>query len=134
MKTNKPEVHSDAPELKVGSTVWVFDANYRVYQTRNERTRIRYLVYREHWRPTTITGETRISWETVRGKFPKNLDRRLYIKRGERSFWVLASQAEVDNDIWRHEHHYDISRMVENLDPATLRKVAELIGYQEVPA
>ncbi len=44
--------------LGIGSTVWTFDPNRRVY----DKTKRGGPIYREHFRPRTIVGETRVSW------------------------------------------------------------------------
>jgi len=45
--------------LKVGDTVWVFDINRRVYDGNGLGAKI---IYREHFRPVHIIGETSRSW------------------------------------------------------------------------
>jgi len=46
--------------MKIGSKVWRFDSNRRVYE-RDERGDKR-LIYAEHFYEATITGETSRSW------------------------------------------------------------------------
>ncbi len=48
--------------LGIGSTVWIFDENHRVYVKGAGHFSAGHLIYREHWRPTNITSETRVSW------------------------------------------------------------------------
>lgn len=110
--------------LAVGSTVWKHDPYYRRYEGRSETTKAI-----ERFRPHLITGETTRSWIVGQGwngsKFPKNCDN-WRLRRG-----YLISQQEVTDTVWATDHRYRISRAVEYVDLATLRKVAALVGYDE---
>jgi hypothetical protein len=118
-------------EIGIGSTVWVFDHNYRTYDDNRK------LIYRDHWRPTEITGETRASWITRYGKVPKKADdrgRRLVSQGGYSPLRAALTAAEVEDDIWTSSHAHKIADQVRHCDAATLRKIAELIGYEPTEA
>src|SRR5690348_13336803 len=73
--------------LAVGSTIWVFDCNRRVYAKDGRGGPI----YREHWRPVKIASETSRSWITDWGqKVPK---------KGEHH-GVCFTEKEVDDKSW----------------------------------
>jgi hypothetical protein len=112
-------------EIGIGSTVWVFDENHRVYARDANGRAPGGPIYREHWVPVTITSETRVSWVINRW------DKKLPKKRpaGYRPRYCV-SQAEIDEECWADDYRYAIVRHVEWCDPATLRKVAELVGYK----
>ena len=104
--------------LAVGSTIWVFDGNRRIYAKDGRGGPI----YREHWRPAKITSETSRSWITDWGqKVPK---------KGERP-GVCFTEKEVDEKSWVEDNHYKISDAVNRVrDHETLRAIAKLVGYE----
>ena len=51
-----------SPKPNIGDTVWYFDPNHRVYNRDANGRRIGGPIWREHWRPVEVTGETRLSW------------------------------------------------------------------------
>lgn len=112
-------------KLGIGSTVWHFDQNRRVYTDAPKDRIWGDLIYREHWHPVEITGENRRSWITSYGKAPKN---------GSHRGWAF-SQAEVDDDCWRDEHRSWIGDLRDTVrrcrDRGILRQIAALVGYGE---
>lgn len=116
---------SDAtpPNIGIGSTVWRFDENYRVYQRNDQGRAIGGPIWREHWRPVAIVGETTRSWITSSGdKVPK--------KNASHYQWAF-SEDEIAGRAFVHEHGYAIGRHVGALrDYATLKAVADLISYR----
>lgn len=48
------------PTLKIGSPIWVFDPNRRVYP--KNRTVASAPIWREHWVKMRIVADTRVSW------------------------------------------------------------------------
>lgn len=120
---NAPEPKVD---LRVGGHVWHFEPNRRVY--RQPEPGRRYPdggpIYREHWHLVEITGETARSWVTVYGKCPK---------KGPH-YGFAFSDEEVDDDVFDNENRHRIAALVGHRDgrvpAATLRKIAEIIGYK----
>jgi hypothetical protein len=115
--------------VKVGDTVWVFDKNRRVYPPRVVGDGgFRFPIWREHWQPLKVVGETSRSW-LLDGwdklKVPKvNADPRRF----------AFSQAEIDEQAWLHENHYRIiSKIQYSSDTQLFREIAALIGYKETP-
>jgi hypothetical protein len=126
-------------DIHVGSTVWVFDQNRRDWERDASGKRSK-IIYRYHWEECTIVGENRASWILPNGesfpKRPKDTERLLHTYRLDRlGNWsckrVALSLQEVDDDCWQDEHRQQIVRYVDRCDAATLRKVAELVGYEE---
>ena len=107
-------------QLKIGSIIWRFDENRRVYTHPTTLGGGR-LIYREHWRPVEVVGETSRSWDTGwAGKVPK---------KGPHPGWAFTEQ-EVEDNCWVHDHRCGISSTVNRCkDAATLRQVAAVIGY-----
>ena len=107
--------------MKIGDTIWRFNNNRRVYKEGRSTP-----IYREHWIPSEITGETTRSWIIGMGygeyKIPK--------KGAHHGF--AFTQQEVDDDCYVKENLYRISRTLEYVrDANILRQVASLIGYME---
>ena len=108
--------------MGVGSTVWIFDNNRRVYP-KAEKGRLWASggpIYREHWTTAKIIGETRRSWITDRNqKVPK---------KGPHP-GVRFTQHEVDEDAWMNDHRYKVSEAVARCrDVEKLRAIAQAVG------
>ena len=109
--------------VKVGSTIYVFDSDRRVYTDPAKGRLWGRIIWRGHWRPVTVESETRVSWVTSAGKCPK--------KNHNPRAWSLSS-AEVDEKVYVHDHARHIARLVEDIgSAATLRQIAQLVGYVE---
>jgi hypothetical protein len=130
------------PNLKIGDSVWIFQPEHRVYQQDENGRSFGAPIWREHWREHFVIGETSRSWligwrkYSAPGmyvlKLPKSSSDRISCAGG-RSATVAFSQAEIDEREWVHDHCHYIANQVKYLDYATLRKIAELIGYEEKP-
>ena len=117
------------PAVGIGSTVWWFDNNCRVYAKSASGGSTGSPIYREHWREAAITGETSRSWVTAnRMKFSKTTGemRDAYgIKR------CVFSLADVEADCWIHEHAYHVAELVKTCkDVDVLKRIAEIVGYK----
>ena len=116
--------------IKVGDRLWRFDINRRVYNGSGMNSRI---IYAEHFTPHTITGETVKSW-LIAGDYGDaiRVSKSELREAGKGGYgghqWFTDSGRE--DDIWRHVHRSKITDLVDRADPALLRKVAEVVGYQ----
>ena len=126
--------------LGIGSVVWRFDENRRVYDY-PRGFRVAGPKRRPQWVEWEIRGETARSWIAVRkgskiedeaglraggAKIPK----RATPEQARQLGFALTEQA-VEDDVWQHEHRYRVVTALEQADAAMLRKVAELIGYDD---
>jgi hypothetical protein len=114
---------------KVGDYVLVFDVNNRVYRTRGGRNNFGGggPVPRYHYVPMLVTGETSRSWLVGH-----SINSATKYSKKEPGFFGLL---DVDDALWVSNHRHRLSRHLEQIrTPDTLRKVAELIGYQPEPA
>ncbi len=111
--------------LSVGSTVWVFDENHRVYR-RNEKGRSEGgPIYREHFVECKITGETSRSW--IIGRYRMKVNKKTLDG-------MYISQEQIDLKCWANDHKYGVVRMIEySTDGAMIKAVADLIGYKDAP-
>jgi hypothetical protein len=128
-----------AKNLQIGSVVHVLN------------TTLRGRLRRDQWEEWTIVGETSKSWiafltallpsyqrnpESYKNsaiKIPKNFEGSAYSapsKVGFRSPLVALTLQAVEDDVWMHRYAHSVRENVKALnDAATLRKIAELLGY-----
>jgi len=109
----------------VGDTIWVFDINRRVY--REKKPGEVYArggpIWREHWRPRKVVGETSRSWVLERGdKVPK---------KGADPACFAFSEADIDRREWVNDNRHKIASMVERCnDYEKLMKLAAVMGFK----
>jgi len=130
-----------AVDLGVGSTVWVFDPDRRVYPSKVEKGNLwgGPPIWREHWRPCVIIGETSRSW--LVGYSAGDPNPRKIGKRDLASgkvHGVLTTSQDLDAACYVNEHAYDIAERVKRLSGGrkaaeVLKQIALLIGYEEKP-
>jgi hypothetical protein len=97
-------------------------------------------IYREHFEPKIITGETATSWVVGTGnpnfgggKIPKNPAKRDGgahdgsdpTRHG--AFYLTADA--VDDAVWANSHRARLERALHGATAPQLRAVAEIIGY-----
>lgn len=114
----------------IGQTVWRFDSNHRVYTKPYPGCKWSgsVLIYREHWRPCVVVGETSRSW-LVGIRLGGNAHWKVP-KRGPHPGFALSEQ-EVDDDCWLNQHRLAISQAVLYLRDATkLRQIADIINWK----
>lgn len=108
--------------LKVGDTVLVFDLNHRVYRRDDKGRSFGSPIYREHFVPTEIVGETSRSW----------ILRRYNKKVPKATLEGIYTPQQADEQSWVQEHRHRIADAICFVrDVGTLKKVAELVGYKE---
>ncbi len=114
---------------KIGDTVYLFDQNTRRYTAPSpeEKKAGRIwgsLIWRGHWVPVKIVGETRVSWLLEHGaKIPKKTAR---INNES----PAMSEDELNDRCLVDEHGYKISEIVRRADASQLRSIANIIGYK----
>lgn len=106
--------------LKIGSTVWVFDYNHRVYAKNSGISGSP--IYREHFVAHEITGETSRSWIIGISKWNQK-------KISKTNPDCYVSIEEVNDACWLNDHRYKVIQLAWRADGATIRKIAKLIGY-----
>jgi hypothetical protein len=120
--------------MKIGDKLWSFDGNRRHYAGKGLSARI---IYREHFYPVEIIGETSRSWvigcegsKNEIFKVPKSDPSRE--KHGEFSMRpMLFTEQAVNDECWCQENRHKIVRKIEQENDTTiLRRVAEIIGFE----
>ena len=109
-------------KIEVGSSVWLFDINRRVYVD-DAGNKTSSPVWRHHWRECLIVGETSRSWilDYFETKIPK---------KGFDERKVCFSMKDVLDQVWVHDNRYKIELAIRDLSLKKLRKVATVIGYK----
>jgi hypothetical protein len=122
-------VSANLPVVGVGSTIWLFDENRRVYASQP----LGRPIWREHWRSCVIVGETRVSWILghSHGRKISKRDLAAGTVRG-----VLTNEADLDAACYVNEHAHAVSERVRRLAGGrkaaeVLRQIAALVGYVE---
>lgn len=109
---------------KVGDTVWLYDANAPVYDENRK------WLGRGLYTQVVITGETRASF-LIRGN--AKFDRKTGIERATGGYaanrYLAGHQDRLDRRVIQQRHN--LSSAVGNCkDADTLRKIADLVGYE----
>ena len=117
----KPFAHKAKRMTAIGDTVWVFDQNRRVYERDKNGRSYGGPIWREHWVLRIVVNETSRSWLLSCGtKVPKKGEARCFV----------YSEAELDDRCFVNDHAFRIGNDVKyTKDPAKLRAIAEIIGY-----
>jgi hypothetical protein len=107
----------------VGSPVWVFDENHRIYaKDANGKCLGGGPIWREHWVKQSIRGETSRSWLT-------NFGRKIPKKNWDVTV-IAFDTAAIDEQAFVHNHRYRISgRVASCYDAVALRTIAAIVGY-----
>ena len=107
-------------DIKVGDTLYMFDGNRRKYAPGNSGP-----IYREHFYPVVVVGETPRSW-LVGPEWGQ-------VKVSKKDPWSVLFTAEMVNDaVWMNEHRHRIASRVGSIrDMDVLRKIAAIVGYTE---
>lgn len=110
--------------IAVGSTVFVYDGNSRVYK-RDERGRAYGPpIWREHWREHEIISETTRSWVLMNGT---------KINKKNPGNNVCFSVEELDKLAWVVKHRYKLAEVITRggVTYEQLKQVAEILNYSE---
>ena len=89
---------------KIGDTIWIFDSNRRVYPRDADGRATGGPIWREHWKPVVIVGETSRWWLTDYGN--------KIAKRGTDPRKVAFSEAEINRAGWVRDNARRISERV----------------------
>ncbi len=115
-------------ELKVGSTVWLYDSNWENRSLKGEAK------FRSGFSKRIIYGETKQSWLVGAVNDETKVRKRdlTYGHWGGGRRDMITSQREIDDLVFVDTHRYKIVKCFEwTRDVALLHEIAELIGYDE---
>lgn len=107
------------PATNCYPSCWIFDINRRTYARDAEGKSIGGgPIWREHWRPTEIVGETSRSWVSSLGKkIPKT-----------GGCGICFSERELDEACWINENRYKLGDKIRACnDYAKLTLIAEIL-------
>lgn len=110
-------------ELKVGSKIWRFSENRRIYRKDAQGRSYGGPIWREHWQQVEITGETSRSWILRDKKIPK---------KGPLPWGYALDEQTIDRAAWVHDNSYLISvEVARERDYDKLQQIAAIVGYKE---
>lgn len=120
-KTSITPAGAASASTDVLGVVWIFDINYRSYRRDKNGRAYGGPIWRDHWRKHEIVGETKRSWITRWGKkVPKS---------GGNG--IAFSEEEIDREAYIQDNRHKIADRVMRLkDHDTLKRIAELVGYE----
>lgn len=106
-------------DLRIGSEVYVFDGNRRVYDRAPDGRSIGDSIYREHFYKVKIDGETPRKWKAGwHEAFKKN--------PYETGFYTAEM---VEDAVWKKQHAPRIRQIIYTANASQLRAIAEILGY-----
>lgn len=115
--------------MKVGDKLWQFDVNRRQWDSEKR------LVWRYHWRPMFVIGETRVSWLVSSSDEPTELSMKYATKIPKKlalNPWQWAtSEEELERREWIHDNGHRLSDAVSRCgDYQKLVLIADILGYE----
>lgn len=119
-----------APTITVGSTLYVFDQNRRVYQRDEQGRSIGAPIFSKHFVPETVIGETPLSWLLSPQSKPRKVNKKTMKIAATNGYggWNVYTATQMEDSIWGEENRRKIIRAIERCDVATLKAVAAIIG------
>lgn len=120
------------PTIGIGAKLWRFDENRRRYtKPENPKDLWGKIIWREHWEPMFVVGETRVSWlvgyERQMGKREPHVSYKLpkaAFKNGECPRGWARSEEHLSELAWAREHCSKLSDAVLRChEPRVLRAV-----------
>lgn len=119
------------PTLKVGSRIWRFDSNRRVYRKPNSFSGGG-IIFEEYFQPHVITGETRQSWlvQTTTWGGPDKINKQTMLEKDRSFTYRWFSDAQKEAAIWKEHHALRLVEYVRQVDDVDkLKQIAALVGY-----
>jgi hypothetical protein len=123
-------------EIKIGDVFFMFDSNRRVYAKDANGRSIGGPLFRGHFYPVEVYGETSRSWLVGRPGRPalsEWLRPELAAKVPKaKPFPPLYTAEDVDRAVWVRENGHRLAERVSYVkDYDKLRQIAEIVGYEE---
>ncbi len=132
-----PTPQPSAEGIRVGSVLWEFDENNRVYREGSSGP-----IYEEHFVKNFIIGENKVSW--IVSRYPDaELDSGLVRKVNKKTlienangFWrrCFYTNEGREQKTWIDQHRFRLAKHIEGCwDADLLRKIAQIAGYPPTP-
>ena len=112
-------------DVQIGTVLYHKDTNCRTY-VHEDGTKSHAPIYEKFFAPRTVVSETRVSWVLDNGMKVNKKDLsciRAYDFGGQGIF----TEAQMHDDIWRHNNRLRIIRAVEDMSVDDLRKVDAIL-------
>lgn len=121
----------ESEPIRVGSTLYNFDINKREYKRDARGRSYGGPIWREHWRPVEVVGETSRSWLVGYVHSPTKVPKKDFENGACPSGWA-RSMEQIERLEWVDVHRHRIAEKVRSVsDDEVLHAVARLIGYDE---
>lgn len=130
--TDTPEnapanVSANDTEIAIGTRLWLFSENRRVYAKNAKDEYAGGPIYSEHFQECFVTGETKGCWIVGNHKVNKRTFRTAAGAYGGSQFYTDAGKAD---NVWANDHRYKIGQRIISCPVAQLRQIAAIIGYE----
>lgn len=118
--------NSGSLAVAIGSAIWIYDANRRVYARDAAGRSYGGPLYRESWREEPIIGETKMSWLIGPDWKPKKI-----AKKGPHC-GICFSLAELEDRCWEHDNRHRLSEKVRGATLSQLRRIDAILSEQNI--
>lgn len=113
----------------IGKTIYIFNANNRVYEKDAKGRSQGAPIYRKHWEPIQVIGETKNSWLVGYEHNPTKISKK-DLREGKLHN-ICLTEKEVDDKVFLHDHAYRIGEAVgKSQDVALLKNIADMVLYE----
>ena len=110
----------------IGMRVWSFDVNRRVYKRDESGKALGGPIWREHWTPCVVVGETRVSWLIGSEWMLDRPDTHHRASRVPKKDWpgsLATSEADIDRAAFVEQRHQLAQRIQNCRDFDTLKAI-----------
>jgi uncharacterized GH25 family protein len=113
--------------MKLGDTIYVYEQYGRHAKTLDEHL--------AKWKEYKIIDENRASWIAQHDQYEHSqikIDKKTSKSRSNEKIAITRDEIvrQWEDEQWTSQHAWNIADRMRRLDANTLRKVAELIGYE----
>lgn len=110
-------------------TFYTFNINRRKYPT--AKTFSGGPIYAEHFEPVVVIGENDKEYQVENGGVVNKRSGKYAPHEWSKERLTLYTEEERTSMIWMNSHKHKLIRQIENCrDVATLRAIAQLVGYK----
>lgn len=118
-------------EIKIGTTLWEFDENRRVYRDKSYGGGG--IIYRGHFKEMRIYDQTHGTWlvESLTGGHRGSINKKTLREpsKGGRPGNQYYTPQAMEDQVWLHDHRHKVIDALRNAPADVCRQVAELLGY-----
>jgi len=113
--------------IGIGTKLYRFNENRRVYKRDDNKRAIGGPIYAEHFEPIEIHGETKVSW-LCGPEYDVAKVNKKEIQTGRAGNYFTAEG--MSDNIWLKHHRHRIRDLVDAAPADKLRQIAAIVGYE----